>query len=219
MTIRKPIIRRELMEKIHQITKIKHQIHLTCNWPVTQGHFTAVGISDDDDTTLFLDYSMNRVYIRWLHSWRTSMHVMPCPVVVTCWHFCIESYSKLRMVQTSQSRDTVHSADTPSNLLVYVLIILITNILVIHNVLALFYQLWSWERLSVGRPMFAGNRSTKNMCFEIWNVCSVWWYCFFETIIISKKVNESCPQGGEAIEACVWFVVCLRKSFFCFKEF
>jgi len=50
--VRKSITRRELMKKIHRIIKInpkEYQISLTCNWPIAQGRFTTVSISDDDD--------------------------------------------------------------------------------------------------------------------------------------------------------------------------
>ena len=53
MIVRKSITMRELVKKVHQITKInpnEHQIHLTCKWPVAHGPYQAVGISDDDDT-------------------------------------------------------------------------------------------------------------------------------------------------------------------------
>ena len=55
--IKKSIIRRELVEKVHQVTKInpnEHQIHLTCKWPVAYEYYQAVGISYDDDNVLFL---------------------------------------------------------------------------------------------------------------------------------------------------------------------
>ena len=53
VTVRKSIIRRELVEKIHRITKInpnEEQIHLICIWLIAQRHFTAMPISDDEDT-------------------------------------------------------------------------------------------------------------------------------------------------------------------------
>ena len=47
-----------LVEKNHQIVKTnpnEHHIHLICNWPVVQGHFTAVRKSDDDDKRATLE--------------------------------------------------------------------------------------------------------------------------------------------------------------------
>ena len=55
--VNKPIILHELVEKIYRITKInsnEHQIHLTCNWPLAQGRFIVVPITDDDDTGAML---------------------------------------------------------------------------------------------------------------------------------------------------------------------
>ena len=52
MVVRKSFKRCELIEKIHRITKVnpnEHQFHLTCKWPVSQGNYQAVGVSDDDD--------------------------------------------------------------------------------------------------------------------------------------------------------------------------
>ena len=58
MIVRKSIIRCELIEKIHRITKInpnEHQIHLTCKWPVSHGSYQAVGISDDENCLVILE--------------------------------------------------------------------------------------------------------------------------------------------------------------------
>jgi len=58
MIVRKSFIRCEMIEKIHQITKInssEHQLHLTCKWPVSHGNYQAVGISDDDDCHAMLE--------------------------------------------------------------------------------------------------------------------------------------------------------------------
>ena len=56
--VNKPITLRELVEKIHQITKInsnEYQIQLTCNWSPVQGRFIAVSIADDDSTQAMLE--------------------------------------------------------------------------------------------------------------------------------------------------------------------
>ena len=61
MIVRKSITRRELVKKIHQITKTnpnEHQIHLTCNWPVAQGCFQAVRITDDDTQAMLELYAI-----------------------------------------------------------------------------------------------------------------------------------------------------------------
>ena len=55
--VKKIIALHELVEKNLSITKInsnEYKINLTCNWPITQGRFIVMPITDDEDTRAML---------------------------------------------------------------------------------------------------------------------------------------------------------------------
>jgi len=43
-------------------------------------------------------------------------------------------------------------------------------------------------------------------------------YYFLETTVITKKLNESCPQGGGAMEALCSIFLFYLKFLLCFKK-